>query len=84
MTWTIKFIGGGGEINAPTAEDVLDAWRLKSWSRWTVAEWPEVLAKRAYVWSGAMIDSTLPASELLAELDKAGMIRLTVTTEGSK
>lgn len=77
MTWSARF-PDGSRLSAPTATDLLDAWRMKSWQPWDAGTWPDVLVKRAYVWSGRMIDPTLPAAKLLAELDEAGLIRLEV------
>lgn len=85
MTWTIEFPDDRLALSADTPEQLLNSWRLKSWQPWTTDEWPEVLVKRAFVWSSHRIDPNLPAGELLVELDKAGLIRLTVTpTERSK
>jgi hypothetical protein len=77
-TWKITF-PDGHSFRAPTAEAALEAWRKKSWHPWEGADWPQVLAKRAYVWSGAIVDPELPAEELLAALAEAGLVKVTKT-----
>lgn len=80
MNWKIEFPDGRG-FTASSAEEALETWRLKSWHTWSPEQWPEVLAKRAYVWSGFVADPTLPAEEFLGELAKAGLVKVAITKE---
>ena len=57
-----------------------DAWNLPY--RRTPAAMRSELARRAYVWSGEIVDPTLPAPQFWRALADTELIRLEVTRDG--
>lgn len=74
MAITITFADGTA-IRGQNAREVFEAWRSDPWNAdCSHDEFREVVVKRAYVLSGAIIDHGLPLDELLGELAGARVI----------
>jgi hypothetical protein len=76
----------GSVIAASTADKVISRWRRKQWhaDELNGVTWREELVKRAYDWSVALVDPTLPADIFLMELEKAGLIKIDSNMTGGK
>ncbi len=66
----------GGLIAAPSATEALKTWREKQWHDTDEAGFREELAKRAYIWSSAIINIKVDAIDLLHQLATAGLIKV--------
>jgi hypothetical protein len=73
--WTIRF-PDGTSLSGDTAPSLLAEWRRRQWHKTSPSGWREELAKRAYIWSDACIDTSLPTAAFLQELEKAGLIKI--------
>lgn len=66
----------GSVISGDSPSQALAEWRRVQWHKTSPSGWREELAKRAYCWSDALVDITLPAAAFMAELEKAGLIKI--------
>lgn len=77
-TYTIRFPGGGRLTG--TASEVLSAWGAMAYP--PVLDSDEIkadLAKRAYIWDGALLDSSLDDAEFVRSLTLTTMVSVDVS-----
>lgn len=68
----------GAAISGRTATQVLKRWRGKQWTDVSDIEFRDELAKRAYIWSDAHVDTDARPLEFLRQLSDAGLIKIRV------
>ena len=73
---TIHFPSGHA-ITGRTPDACLKKWRAVQWNKTNRLDWRDELAKRAYIWSGYVVNTKLPAGEFLKELEIAGLVEVT-------
>lgn len=66
----------GHEDKAPTWQALLDLVRDTQWHPMSEDEFRDAMAKRAYRWSHARVDRTLPPVEFFAALADARLIEI--------
>ena len=71
----------GKSISGKTAAQVLARWASKQWHEVSGMEWRDELAKRAYSWSEAHVDTHARPLEFLRQLADAGLIKITINGE---
>lgn len=67
----------GTVVEAEDADELLEIWREKEWNRDLPEHlWSNELARRAWVWSGTVVNPALRSDELLEELAHAGLVKI--------
>lgn len=65
----------GQETSAPTWEALTEVVAALPWNEW-IEDIHNELARRAYVWSGAIVNPALPDPEFWRELERAGLVAI--------
>jgi len=67
----------GTSLAAPSARHLLRAWAAGQWHDASDDQgWRDELAKRAYIWSGRIVNTEAPPLRFLFELEASGLIKI--------
>lgn len=71
ITWP-----NGQRLTAEDAVSLIEKIAEKPWNARTARQMREELSRRAYVWSGEIVNPTLPPDDFVVELANAGLFRI--------
>jgi hypothetical protein len=83
MTVAVRWSNGQVD-RAASWDELLENIRVDQFSEWPTDEFKAVLATRAYRWTGAKVDTDLPAEQFFVELAWAKLIEIVNDEKGAK